>query len=435
VDRLVGIFRRASVLQVKGRAEASVRITSHIKKVQDRMKVSAALIVKNEEKTLGRCLKRIKDDVDEIIVVDTGSQDKTKEVAGQYTDCIYDFPWRKDFAAARQFSFDHATGDWVLWLDADDVVLNANKIRQSLRDVSSDIKGFYWKYIAGQDENGNSICEFWRERCIRNDGTFHWVGKVHEVLIPHEPCAMARNEEIFVVHRPHPSGLNGNPYRNIEILTEEYARTQHHAEPRLLLYMGNEYADLGELDRALNLYHRYVQVSTWDDEKYLAQVKIAALYRRQGKYEHAVDAELQALKTCPQWPHAYFGLAQTYYFLQAWPKVIHWAEVGRRLPTPDTICIVNPMDVTYNWIIYYTNALYHMGRVQEALEWTHKALEMCPGDTWHLANRRFFSGFSVLSQSPLARQMSDPSPGSSCPNPLAGSRSPASPTVRLMPRS
>jgi glycosyltransferase involved in cell wall biosynthesis len=354
------------------------------------MKISAALIVKNEENILAGCLESIKDAVDEIIIVDTGSEDRTKEIARQFTDRLYDYPWQKDFAAARQYSFDLATGDWVLWLDADDLVLNADKIRPSLLQARFDIKGFYWKYIVGQDEYGNSTCELWRERCVRNDHTFRWTGRVHEVLLPSCSPRLVRNEEVVVMHRRGSHRQNRNPYRNIEILKEEYERKKANPEPRLLLYLGNEHADLGQPDLALEYLQRYVRVSNWDEEKYLTQVKIAALIRAQHKYEEALDADLQALKTCPHWPQAYFSLGETYYFLKDWEKVTHWMELGLQLPVPDTVCVVSPIYYKYQWIIYYTNALYHTRRWQEALEWTQRALKICPNEAWHISNLRTF---------------------------------------------
>jgi glycosyltransferase involved in cell wall biosynthesis len=354
------------------------------------MYVSAALIVKNEAKTLGRCLQSIRGHVDEIVVVDTGSSDATRDIARQYTDRLAAFPWCQNFAAARQYAFDLATGDWVFWLDADDVVLNADSIRPSVRHASADVQGFYWKYIAGRDAYGHTVCEFWRERCVRHNGTFRWVGKAHEVLMPQRPCVLVRQAKIVVVHQRDPSHAGQHTSRNIDILLQEYEQTRANPEPRLLLYLGNEYADLGHLEQALTFYHQYLPVSPWDEEKYLTQVKVAGIYRGQGKYHDAVDADLQALKWCPHWPHAYFGLAASYYFLQEWAKVVHWAEVGQALPAPETLCIINPMDYKYNWIIYYTNALYHVGRQREALAWTHRALQMCPGDTWHRANWDFF---------------------------------------------
>jgi len=84
--------------------------------------ISLCMIVKNEENTLGRCLETIKDLVEEMIIVDTGSTDKTKEVAMQFTDNIFDFAWIDDFAAARNYSFQFASKEYIMWLDADDIL-------------------------------------------------------------------------------------------------------------------------------------------------------------------------------------------------------------------------------------------------------------------------------------------------------------------------
>lgn len=81
--------------------------------------ISLAMIVKNEEKYLDRCLKSAAHMVDEIVVVDTGSTDRTIEIASRYGAKIFHFEWIDDFAAARNYSLEHVTGDWVLVLDAD----------------------------------------------------------------------------------------------------------------------------------------------------------------------------------------------------------------------------------------------------------------------------------------------------------------------------
>ncbi len=85
------------------------------------------MIVKNEEITLERCLNCGEDFVDEIIIVDTGSTDKTKEIAKKFTDKIYDFEWLQDFAAARNFSFSKATKEYIFYLDADDIILEEDQ--------------------------------------------------------------------------------------------------------------------------------------------------------------------------------------------------------------------------------------------------------------------------------------------------------------------
>src|SRR5665811_10140 len=118
--------------------------------------ISLCMIVKNEEDVLGRCLACVKDIVDEIIIVDTGSTDNTKKIAQEYTDKIFDFEWIDDFSAARNFSFSKSTMDFTLWLDADDIILEEDreKFKQLKQSLSKDIDNVMMMYNVGFDENG-----------------------------------------------------------------------------------------------------------------------------------------------------------------------------------------------------------------------------------------------------------------------------------------
>jgi glycosyltransferase involved in cell wall biosynthesis len=92
---------------------------------------SLCMIVKNEEANLAECLKSAADLFNEIVVVDTGSSDQTKETAAAFGAKVFDFPWCDSFAAARNESIKHATGEWIFWLDADDRLdaINHEKLR------------------------------------------------------------------------------------------------------------------------------------------------------------------------------------------------------------------------------------------------------------------------------------------------------------------
>lgn len=353
------------------------------------MLVSVALIVKDETTSLERCLRSVREAVDEVVVVTTSAHEETRAIARRYADEVHHFTWRQDFAAARQFAFDHAHGDWVFWLDADDVVHGAEHIRPHVAAAPADLAVFYWRYIYGHDAYGRVTAEAWRERCVRNDGTFHWEGRVHEALVAARDVRGMRDEAIYVVHHPEPGRADTHSRRNLDILLEQYAH-QADPSPRLLLYLGNEYADTGQMDEAVRYWRRYVELSGWDEEKYVTQLRIAAQERAWGHVDDALNAALMALKTLPHWPHAYFSLAETYYFEQDWPKVVHWIEIGKSLPIPQATYPNNPLDVTYRWIIHYTNALYQVGRLRDALDWTERALAMSPDEEWHLKNRTFF---------------------------------------------
>ena len=91
------------------------------------------MIVKNEEDVLARCLQSLQPVVDEIIIVDTGSSDKTKEIAAQYTQHVYDFLWIDDFSKARNFAFSKATQQYCMWVDADDIISPMDQFRLKIQ--------------------------------------------------------------------------------------------------------------------------------------------------------------------------------------------------------------------------------------------------------------------------------------------------------------
>ena len=105
--------------------------------------ISLCMIVKNEESVIGRCLESVKDIVDEIIIVDTGSTDNTKEIIKTFTDKIYDFEWIDNFSAARNYSYSKASMEYILWLDADDVILEEDRIKFKELKMSLDPLGRY----------------------------------------------------------------------------------------------------------------------------------------------------------------------------------------------------------------------------------------------------------------------------------------------------
>jgi len=95
------------------------------------------MIVKNAQCTIERCLDSVRHIVDEMNIIDTGSTDRTKDIVQNYTSRIFDFPWCDHFANARNFSFQQATKEYILWLDADDIMTKENQhklllLKQSL---------------------------------------------------------------------------------------------------------------------------------------------------------------------------------------------------------------------------------------------------------------------------------------------------------------
>lgn len=145
--------------------------------------ISVCLIVKDEEKVLARCLDCVRQFADQIVVVDTGSIDNTISIARKYTNDVYNFEWVDDFALARNFSFSKATCEYVMWLDADDVIdaENISKILDLKNNMLADC--YMLKYNVGF--RGDVVTHsFYRERILKNNLGFKWVGCVHECITP-----------------------------------------------------------------------------------------------------------------------------------------------------------------------------------------------------------------------------------------------------------
>lgn len=166
------------------------------------IRISLCMIVKNEERVLKRCLDSIADLMDEIIIVDTGSTDKTKEIAKKYTDKIYDFKWVQDFSAARNFAFSHATMEYIYTADADEVVdaENRKRFRYLKECLLPEIEIVQMKY-GNQLQHGTvyNFDEEYRPKLFKRLREFVWEGSVHE-MVRLEPVIY--DSDVVITHMP-----------------------------------------------------------------------------------------------------------------------------------------------------------------------------------------------------------------------------------------
>ena len=164
--------------------------------------ISLCMIVKNEERILARCLDSVRDLVDEIIIVDTGSGDATKQIAADYTDKIYDFAWIDDFSAARNFAFSKATKEYIYSADADEVLSeeNRNRFRLLKETLLPEIEIVQMKY-GNQLQKGTvyNFDEEYRPKLFKRLRTFHWEEPVHE-MVRLEPVIY--DSDIVITHLP-----------------------------------------------------------------------------------------------------------------------------------------------------------------------------------------------------------------------------------------
>jgi tetratricopeptide (TPR) repeat protein len=158
--------------------------------------LSLCMIVKDEEKFLPTCLESIKDHVDEIIIVDTGSTDRTVEVATKYNAKVYHHPWENSFSKARNYSLSYATCDWVLILDADEEVEkeDACKLREVIKDNEVNVINLPVFY---KPKGGKNLSVSSSERIFKNYLGIHYEGIVHNSLKHSGP---SRNVDIKLYH-------------------------------------------------------------------------------------------------------------------------------------------------------------------------------------------------------------------------------------------
>jgi len=212
--------------------------------------LSLAMIVKNEEKVLERCLDSIKGIVDEIIIVDTGSIDKTVEVAEKYTSHVYDFEWIDDFAAARNYAFSKATCDYIMWLDADDYLEESEQEKllalKAAFDMSIDVA--LLKYNLAFDEFGNVTMSNYRERIMKRERNFQWEEPVHECITP------AGNVQRFEIAVTHGEKNRTHSHRNLDIYEK-----QTELSARGTFYYARELHTHNRLEDAIVQFEKFLE--------------------------------------------------------------------------------------------------------------------------------------------------------------------------------
>lgn len=147
------------------------------------MRISQCMIVKNEEKHIERALTWAKDIVDEQIIVDTGSTDRTIEIAKAMGATVYEFEWINDFATAKNEALKYATGDWIIYADADEYMVEeeVQRIYELMKRLPKKYQGIMTAYISVDDE-GKAFNDAVQTRFFRRLDGFQYTGRIHEYL-------------------------------------------------------------------------------------------------------------------------------------------------------------------------------------------------------------------------------------------------------------
>lgn len=334
--------------------------------------ISLCMIVKNEEEVLHRCLDSVYDIVDEINIVDTGSTDQTINIAKTYTNCVFSFPWTGKFKDARNESFKYATKDYILYLDADDVLLPADRsklreLKETL-DMSVDAASMY--YHAGVDEFDNVTLRYRRNRLVKRSRHFRWKGDCHNYL---SVGGNILNTTIAITHL----AKRHHTKRNLRIYKERLNNGDTFS-PRDYFYYGNELRENGYYELAIESYEKNMNMKQgWIADKIFASIFRADCYNILGKRDKRLVSLLDALILSSDSPRAeiYCRIALYYQEIRDFRKAIKWYSLATNIRE-------DPSKWSFTYLAYYTwyphmqlfNCFYNLKQFKRARKHNNKAL-------------------------------------------------------------
>jgi Flp pilus assembly protein TadD len=225
-------------------------------------RLSVCMIVRNEEAVLARCLASVKPAADEIVVVDTGSTDRTAAIAREHGAMVVHTEWKNDFSDARNISIKHATGDWILWLDADDVV-PAESI-EALRRLTRESPDRVFAFVVRNERPGGTGSAFVQARMFpRRDDVF-FERRIHEQITLSALRAGLLLEQQAVVIEHHGYGdaeaVRKKAERNITMLLDEYDRDD--PDPVMAIEIADAYRIYGKPGEARAWYQNVLDLGS-----------------------------------------------------------------------------------------------------------------------------------------------------------------------------
>ncbi|MFD1952735.1 glycosyltransferase [Paenibacillus thailandensis] len=348
--------------------------------------ISLCMIVRNEEEVLGRCLSAVEGIADEIIIVDTGSTDKTKEIASSFGAVVYDFEWIDHFAAARNFSFSKATKDYIMWLDADDIIGEKDRLLllELKKTLPENINSVTMPYNLAFDAKGQVTYSLRRNRIVKRDQNFQWVGPVHELLVCHGPYFHA---DAAVTHSKNKVFTD----RNLRIYTNRLKAGEEFS-PRDQFYYANELRTHGQYIKAIEWYGKFLDGQQgWVEDNILACLRTADCYRYLGDRSNRFAALARTLSYDK--PRAELCCAMGEYFVeeQKYEIAVYWYNQALHAEKPSSpMALTNKADST--WIPHIQLCLCYdrLGQYDKAFQHHVKARELNPTHPSVLFNEDYF---------------------------------------------
>ena len=305
------------------------------------MKITLCAISKNEETSLPLMLDSIKNLVDEIVIADTGSTDKTLDIARTYTDKVYSIEWENSFAKARNRALQHCTGDWILILDCDETFNygSIDKIKSMLQNIPDNIDLLLVPLVMCKDD-GTPYQQFPAERLIRGGKGIRFEGDMHNwVDVSQDRRGITSG--ISIIHnravKPE-STRNDRAIQRVEMAESIFLKkiADNSNDTRSLFYLGGTYYDAGRIDDAIKYLTQYTEVSDFEEERYQAALLLSRAYIDKGDIKQARYTMSAHIEDNHKRSEGYMLLGEIALNEQDYERAIHWFKIA-------SLCII-PLD-------------------------------------------------------------------------------------------
>ena len=281
------------------------------------IKISLCYIVKNEEKNIPISLATVRDVADELVVVDTGSSDHTKEVAQRYGAKIYDYIWQNDFAAARNFALEKSTGDWIIFLDADEYFRadTAKDLRSLIKAQESAVNLLL---IQRQDVNdeGEVLLSLYVPRIFRRRSDLRYEGAIHEELRQNGQLVTGvvavLPDQLQLIHTGYAGNLGrAKAQRNLNILLQELSKASQPG--RLYGYLAEAYDGMDDVENAMKYAYMDIargrQAETYASRSYRLLLEKLSIHKRDYRERQRVGK--MAVQEYPELPEFHAEYAES----------------------------------------------------------------------------------------------------------------------------
>lgn len=347
--------------------------------------ISLCMIVKDEDLVLERCLKSIEDLVDEIVIVDTGSKDKTKEIAYKFTDKVYDFKWVDDFSVARNYSYSKATKDYILWMDADDVIFEEDrkKFKKLKETLDKSVDSVTMKYNVSFDSDGNVTFSYRRHRLVKRSKNFKWEGACHNLLVV---SGKLLDSDIGIAHKK----LKARSDRNLKIYQNRIKKGDKFVA-RDIFYYANELYDHKLYEEALLYYDKLLNMDEgWFENKIYACGRVADYYSSIDETEKAMSYCFKSFQYTLPRAEICCRLGNIFKSKKRYHEAIHWYHLATTLKKPKSHGFFK--DACWNWVPYLQLCVCYdkLGQYEIAFKYNELARSYVPSNEAVLYNVKYY---------------------------------------------